>query len=113
MRLIPLKNGWFTDGAQKAVANISVTRKLHYRYYTSQAIIQGYSHKAGSLPNIPAYEVEHLVKSEILAFLKHGEALQYYLQSEQLDLQKKLMNIAQNFKFDDIDKERAFIRSVD
>lgn len=47
-----------------------------------------------------------------MAFLKHGEALQYYLQSEQLDLQKKLMDMAQNLKFDDIDKESAFIRSV-
>ncbi|MDA0782482.1 MAG: recombinase family protein [Proteobacteria bacterium] len=102
----------FDDRGNHMSPKHSRTRKLHYRYYTSQAIIQGYSHKAGSLPNIPAYEIEQLVKSEILAFLKHGEALQYHLQSEELTQQKKLMHTAQHLKFDDIDKERAFIRSV-
>lgn len=88
------------------------TRKLYYRYYTSQAIIGGTPHLAGSLPNIPAHEIERLVQAEIVKFFKDEKQLQPWLQGENLQSQKILLQAAQNLGWENADEERLFLKSI-
>jgi len=102
----------FDDKGNYMTPKHSRTHQRHYRYYTSQAIIQGRPHEAGSLPNIPAHEIEQLVKSEIYTLTGNKESLQPYLQDESLQEQNKLIEIAATLKWDDNEAERLFIRSI-
>ncbi len=88
------------------------THKLYYRYYTSQAIIGGTPHLAGSLPNIPAHEIERLVQAEIVKFFKDEKQLQPWLQGENIQSQKILLQAAQNLGWENADEERLFLKSI-
>jgi site-specific DNA recombinase len=88
------------------------TRKLYYRYYTSQAIISGYPHQAGSLPNIPAHEIERLVQVEIVKFFKDEQQLQPWLQNENIQSQTILLETAQNLSWENTDQERLFLKLI-
>ena len=90
----------------------SNTRKRFYRYYTSQAIISGYHHKAGSLPNIPAEEVERLVSAEITDFLKDCTRLQPYLRHLDVAYQTSILKKATTVMSGNVDQERLFIRYI-
>ena len=102
----------FDDAGNSMTPKHSRTRKRHYRYYTSQAIIQGRHYEAGSLPNIPAGEIEALVKSEINEFLQDSEKLQPLLNNESLDKQKRLLDIAFSLRWNNMEEERIFLRSI-
>jgi len=90
----------------------SNTRKRFYRYYTSQAIIQGNHHLAGSLPNIPADEIERLVRSELKAWLENPEKLQPLLSELHPEEQQNLIEKAKTVFAGDSAKERLFQRYV-
>ena len=102
----------FDDKGNYMSPKHSRTHKRHYRYYTSQAIIQGRSHEAGSLPNIPAHEAEQVVKSQIYGLMGNKEQLQSLFQNESLQEQGQLLTIAANLKWNDNENERLFIRSI-
>lgn len=88
------------------------TRKRYYRYYTSQAIISGHPHQAGSLPNIPAHEIEGVVQAEIMAFCKDDARLQPWLQNETLQNQEILLKARHDLHFETPDQERLFFKSL-
>lgn len=102
----------FDDKGNYMSPKHSHTRKRHYRYYTSQAIIQGYPYKAGSLPNIPAHEIERLVHAEVGALLKDAKRLQPYLEKETVAKQRQLLATATELDLKSPDEERLFLRSV-
>jgi len=102
----------FDDKGNYMTPKHSRTHKRHYRYYTSQAIIQGRAHETGSLPNIPAHEIEQLVKSEIYALTGDGERLQPYFQDESVQEQKQLLATATNLHWNSNETERVFIGSI-
>jgi DNA invertase Pin-like site-specific DNA recombinase len=102
----------FDDAGNSMTPKHSRTRKRHYRYYTSQAIIQSRHHEAGSLPNIPAGEIERLVKNEITEFLENSEKLQPLLTNEPLDEQVRLLTLANALTWSDAKSERIFLRSL-
>ena len=62
-----------------------------YRYYVSQALIQGYKDKAGTLTKIPAGEIENLVKKEITEFLKDKNNIQDYITGFDVHKQKSIL----------------------
>jgi hypothetical protein len=88
----------------------SNTRKRFYRYYTSQAIISGQHYKAGSLPNIPAEEIERLVRSEIAAFLEGRTRIQPYMRHLGADHQGNLLEKSAIIMSGDADQERLLMR---
>lgn len=88
----------------------SRTRKRHYRYYTSQAIIQSRHDEAGSLPNVPAHELEMTVKNEVYDFLRDTQKLQSYLANESIDQQLSLLKTAAQWSANS-ETERLFLRS--
>jgi hypothetical protein len=81
-------------------------------YYTSQAIISGHPHQAGSLPNIPAHEIERVVQAEIMAFCKDDARLQPWLQNETLQNQETLLKAGHDLHFEAPDQERLFFKSL-
>lgn len=90
----------FDDKGNYMSPKHSRTRKMHYRYYTSQAIIQGYHHEAGSLPNISAYEIEEAVKAEINKFLHDREQLQPLLTNLDINEQNEILKTASQIELD-------------
>lgn len=102
----------FDDNGNAMTPKHSNTRKRHYRYYTSQAIIQSRPHEAGSLPNIPAHDIEQLVKTNIDGFLKNASKLQPYLSHVLLELQQQYLHLAASLAWNNAEAERIFIRSV-
>ncbi|MDG1287391.1 MAG: recombinase family protein [Rickettsiales bacterium] len=101
----------FDDAGNSMTPKHSLTRKRHYRYYTSQAIIQSRHHEAGSLPNIPAGEIEKLVKTELRNLLQDSEKLQPLLTGESLNEQARLFTLANALTWIDAEEERIFLRS--
>lgn len=100
----------YDDCGNSMSAKHSNTRKRMYRYYTSQAIIQGYHHKAGSLPNIPAEQLENLVKNQVKRFLKSKTKLQKYLGDLDIKHQVNLMEKAKSFMNGDFNQEKLLMR---
>ena len=102
----------FDDAGNYMTPKHSRTRKRHYRYYTSQAIIQGRHHEAGSLPNIPAGEIEKLVSDEVSKLLHDSERLQSLLVNEPLDEQNRILHFAKTLSWGDGEDNRLFLQSV-
>ncbi len=102
----------FDDQGHCMTPKHSRTHRRHYRYYTSQAILRGEAHKAGSLANIPAHEIEQLVRVEIIALLKDERRLQPYLHSESVEHQATLLKTAQDIEWTDSNSEWLFIKSI-
>ena len=78
----------FDDNGNRMNPSHSNTRGKRYRYYVSQALIQGYKDKAGTLTKIPAGEIENLVKREITEFLKDKNNIQEYITAFDVHKQK-------------------------
>jgi len=102
----------FDDRGHPMSPKHSRTRRLYYRYYTSQAIIKGTPHEAGSLPNIPAHEIENLVQTEIQKFLRDAERMQSLLKNDPIKIQQHLLRIATELTWPTSDDARLFIKSV-
>ena len=65
-----------------------------YRYYVSQAIIQGNKKEAGSFSKIPAGEIENLVRKEISDFLTDKDKIQEYISDFDIHKQKLILSKA-------------------
>lgn len=102
----------FDDVGNYMTPKHSRTRKRHYRYYTSQAIIQGRHHEAGSLPNIPAGEIEKLVSDEVSTLLHDSERLQSLLINEPLDEQNRILDFGKTLRRNESEGNRLFLQSV-
>jgi site-specific DNA recombinase len=102
----------FDDRGHPMSPKHSRTRRLYYRYYTSQAIIKGTPHEAGSLPNIPAHEIERLVQAEVQKFLKDGQRMQPILKEEPIKTQQHLLKTAAELTWQTSDEARLFVKSV-
>lgn len=102
----------FDDKGNYMTPKHAGTHKKHYRYYTSQAIIKGRNKDVGSLANIPAHEIEQVVKSEIYAFMADGQKLQPYLAQESIERQNEILLNAASIKFERSCHERLFLQAV-
>src|SRR5262249_46973984 len=77
-----LLKGLIFDGAGNRMSpSHAVKGKTRYRYYVSQAVLQGRAHEAGSIARLPAQELERAVVNAVLplsrkmsghAWLWHG-----------------------------------------
>ncbi len=63
------------------------------------------------MPNIPAHEVEQLVKSEVYKFLKDSTKLQSYVSELAIAEQKELLGFVQNIQLPS-EQERIFFQSM-
>lgn len=102
----------FDDKGNPMSPKHSRTRKRYYRYYTSQAIIQSRHHEAGSLPNVPAGEIEKLIKQEIQSFLHNTERLQSEFSQFSVDQQKSMINAANSIHLDENKHTYCFLRAL-
>ena len=102
----------FDDKGNYMSPKFSNSGHRHYRYYTSQAIIQGYALRAGSLPNIPAGEIEGLVREEITKLLKDRKRLEPLIKEESVERQLLIFEKAANHQWVTQDEESMFMRHV-
>ncbi len=102
----------YDDCGNLMTAKFSNTRKRMYRYYVSQAITHGYHHKVGSLPNIPAEQLEVCVREEIAKFMSDKDRLQPYLQELKVKHQIDMIEKAKTIMAGDINRERLFMRHI-
>jgi len=65
-----LKGIVFDDAGNRMSPSHSQKEGRRYRYYISQAILQDCTEEAGSLPRLPAHNLEHLVVRAVLDLLK-------------------------------------------
>ncbi|HBG48579.1 MAG TPA: resolvase [Cyanobacteria bacterium UBA9971] len=97
----------FDDNGNRMNPSHSNTRNRRYRYYFSQAIIQGYRKQAGNLSKIPAGEIGNLVKNEITAFLTDQNNIHKYIADWDIHKQKLILSNLQNFEL-----KPDFLRSI-
>ncbi len=97
----------FDDNGNRMNPSHSNTRGKRYRYYVSQAIIQGYKKQAGTLAKIPAGEIENLVKKEITGFLKDQSNIQEYISAFDVHKQKLILSDISRFEL-----RNNFIRAI-
>ncbi|MFH0702267.1 MAG: recombinase family protein [bacterium] len=97
----------FDDKGNRMNPSHSNTRGKRYRYYVSQAIIQGYKKEAGTLTKIPAGEIENLVKQELTDFLRNKDKIQECITDFDVHKQKMILAKAPNYEL-----KSNFIRGV-
>ncbi len=87
----------FDDKGNRMTPSQSNSNGKRYRYYVSQATIQGDKNNAGSVDKIPAGEIEILIQNEITAFIQKENNIHKYLSNnnviEQKDLFKKIKEL--------------------
>jgi len=97
----------FDDNGNRMNPSHSNTRNRRYRYYVSQALIQGYKKQAGSISKIPAGEIENLVKQEISIFLADINNIQKYISAFDVHKQKSILSNLSEFEL-----RNEFIRAI-
>jgi hypothetical protein len=97
----------FDDKGNRMNPSHSNTRGKRYRYYVSQAIIQGSKSKAGTLTKIPAGEIENFVRKEISGFLADKDKIQEYIAD--FDINKQKLILAKTSK---LELTNNFIRAI-
>ena len=97
----------FDDNGNRMNPSHSNTKGKRYRYYVSQAIIQGSKSKAGTLTKIPAGEIENLVRKEITALLADKDKIQEYISGFDVYNQKMILS-----KASEIEIKNDFIRAI-
>ncbi len=80
----------FDDKGNRMTPSQSNSGEKRYRYYISQALIQGEKGSAGTVDKIPAGEIENLVIGEITDFLQKTENIQKYCEDISILEQKEL-----------------------
>lgn len=88
----------FDDKGNRMSPSHSNTRGKRYRYYVSQAIIQGNQKQAGTFGKIPAGEIENLIKKELADFLANKDKIQEYISEFDVHKQKSILIKTQNFE---------------
>lgn len=85
----------FDDAGNRMSPSHSNTRNRRYRYYVSQAITQFRRQDAGSLPEIPAGEIEKVVREEIRKFLQDKEQIHDIMPHFEMQKQKQLLLVVE------------------
>ncbi|MDD3149348.1 MAG: recombinase family protein [Candidatus Gastranaerophilales bacterium] len=88
----------------------SNTRNRKYRYYVSQAIIQGRKNEVGSISKIPADEIENVVFDELRNFLSNIPKIQNYLKNLEITKQQDVIDRIKKLQKENL--ESIFIRAV-
>lgn len=97
----------FDDKGNKMTPSHSNTRNKRYRYYLSQAVLQGTKQNAGTVYKIPANEIENLVKNELVAFLKDKNIIQAHISGLNVSRQKEILQSLSVFEV-----KNDFIREI-
>jgi len=97
----------FDDNGNRMNPSHSNKKGKRYRYYVSQAIIQGNINKAGTITKIPAGEIENFVQKQIKDFLADKDKLQEYISEFDVHKQKTIISEASKF-----DLTNNFIRAI-
>ena len=97
----------FDDKGNRMNPSHSNTRGKRYRYYVSQALIQGYKNQAGTFAKIPAGEIENLVKKEMTEFLKDKNNIQGYITAFDVHKQKLILSDLSRYEL-----RNNFIRAI-
>ena len=97
----------FDDKGNRMNPSHSNKKGKRYRYYISQAIIQGNKKEAGSFSKIPAGEIENFVRKEISDFLADKSKIQEYISDFEIHKQKMILSKALTF-----DLTNNFIRAI-
>lgn len=97
----------FDDNGNRMNPSHSNKKGKRYRYYISQAIIQGNKKEAGSFSKIPAGEIENLVRKEISDFLADKDKIQEYIADFDIHKQKLIL-----LKASKLETTSNFIRAV-
>ena len=97
----------FDDNGNRMNPSHSNKKGKRYRYYVSQAIIQGNKKEAGSFSKIPAGEIENLVRKEISHFLADKDKIQEYISDFDIHKQKMILSRAAK-----LEPTSNFIRAV-
>ncbi|MDD3012275.1 MAG: recombinase family protein [Candidatus Gastranaerophilales bacterium] len=97
----------FDDKGNRMNPSHSNTRGKRYRYYVSQAIIQGNKKQAGTLTKIPAGEIENFVRKEISDFLSDNDRIQEYISDFDIHKQKMILSKAST-----LDLANDFMRAI-
>ena len=97
----------FDDKGNRMTPSQSNSGEKRYRYYISQALIQGEKDSAGSVDKIPSGEIENLVIDEITDFLQDSKNIQKYCEDINILEQKELFEKIKALKL-----SNAQIRSV-
>lgn len=92
----------FDDKGNYMSPSHSNTRNRKYRYYVSQALIQGKKMEAGSVSKIPACEIETFVSKEIELFLKNTRQIQKYIEHLEIAEQKSFLSTAKCARYDNL-----------
>ncbi len=80
----------FDDKGNAMSPSHAVKNRKRYRYYTSQALVKQQQDKAGSLPRIPAGEIESVVIRKIKEFLTDKIQLNKLVESTVLETENYL-----------------------
>jgi len=97
----------FDDKGNYMSPSHSNTRNRKYRYYVSQALIQGRKMEAGSISKIPAGEIEKTVIQELETFLKDTKNIQKYFEHLDISSQKAYLQTVKDIKC-----EAQFLRCI-
>lgn len=81
----------FDDKGNRMTPSQSNSNGKRYRYYISQAIIQGDKNNVASIDKIPAGEIENLVFCEITKFMQKKDNILKYLDNSNILEQKELL----------------------
>ncbi|MHA1539270.1 MAG: recombinase family protein [Alphaproteobacteria bacterium] len=106
----------FDDRGNYMSPTHSQTRKRHYRYYMSQAVIKANHDQAGSISKLPADEIEKLVENETVRYLKSKVKLSPYLKGFSVEKQKEIFERVKSFfkswKEETVDRRYALVRNI-
>ncbi len=108
-----LAGKFYDDKGNRMSPTHSRTRKLNYRYYISQAVVQQEKEREGSVSKIPAGEIEKFVIDTMKDFLLDTRGLQCYLKHFDISKQKAVLKSVENINdFSDPSLIRAILDKV-
>lgn len=88
----------YDDKNNRMSPSHSNTKNKRYRYYVSQALIKAQKSEAGSIPKIPAGEIEKFVVETIKEFLLDSTKLQKYIENFNVIKQKSIFKAVKDIK---------------
>lgn len=97
----------FDDNGNRMTPSHSNKKGKRYRYYVSQALIQGNINQGGTITKIPAGEIETFIQKEVKDFLADKDKLQEYISGFDVHKQKLIFSKASTF-----DLTNNFMRAI-
>jgi len=97
----------FDDNGNRMTPSHSNKKGKRYRYYLSQALIQGNINQAGTITKIPAGEIETFVQKEIKYFLANKDRIQEYISEFAVHKQKLILS-----RDSEVELKNDFMRAI-